>query len=121
MGLKFRKCAEWSARILTRTTLTAPKLHARIAYLAGTILLKYAMTSCLPLEPRHGLDSRRRRQMREGVSDRSVLKVVAGESYVRAAGSRGLGFGSWGKGGVNECYYRYEHYCHQQTTELKEI
>ncbi|KAK0476896.1 hypothetical protein IW261DRAFT_1637587 [Armillaria novae-zelandiae] len=38
--------------------------------------------------------------------DRSILKVVAGESYMRAAGSRGLGFGSWGKGGVNECYYR---------------
>ncbi|KAK0185791.1 ubiquitin carboxyl-terminal hydrolase-domain-containing protein [Armillaria mellea] len=40
------------------------------------------------------------------VSDLPVLKVVAGESYVRAAGSRGLGFGSWGKGGVNKWHYR---------------
>ncbi|KAK0458455.1 ubiquitin carboxyl-terminal hydrolase-domain-containing protein [Desarmillaria tabescens] len=40
------------------------------------------------------------------VSDLPVLKVVAGESYVRAAGSRGLGFGTWGKGGVNKWHYR---------------
>lgn len=40
------------------------------------------------------------------VGDLPVSKLVAGEHYVRAGCSRGMGFGSWGKGGMNKWHYR---------------
>ncbi|KAK7449653.1 poly(A)-specific ribonuclease [Stygiomarasmius scandens] len=38
--------------------------------------------------------------------DNAVQKIVAGESYVRAASNRGSGVGSWAKGGMNKWYHR---------------
>ncbi|KAF8919283.1 PAB-dependent poly-A-specific ribonuclease subunit PAN2 [Mucidula mucida] len=39
------------------------------------------------------------------VGDLPVSKVVVGENYVRAGCNRGMGFGTWGKGGMNKWFY----------------
>lgn len=38
--------------------------------------------------------------------DLPVKKILVGDNYVRATGSAGIGVGSWGKGGINNWYFR---------------